>query len=689
MADALPRCCVVIPTYNGAALTVACLDALLAHPPTACDWSIVVVDDASPQDPGPVLAAYERDITFVQLEENHAFAGACNAGAKAAGEVDYLVFLNNDTLPTPGWLDVLVQEAERDPEIAAVGAKLLFPNGQVQHAGLAIHQSGLPFHLYMGFNAGHPAVNYDRDVVGVTGACLLVRANQFAALGGFDEAYINAFEDVDLCLRLRERGGRIRYCHRSVVVHLESVTRFPDGTPIGVSVSEQVYDERWRDKVVPDDLGHYGRDGLVTTSLDMCPIEVSVAPELGFIHRDDAQLDSMERISAIRARQVLRLLGAETRREIAERAGPPRPLLRAAPAHEPELIHKGTEHRLGDGGSRLISVLVPVKNGGAHLGELLEGVLAQSFSGRLEIVAVDSGSRDSSCELLARFGARTYVIRPSDFDHGLTRNLLAERANGEILVFLTQSARPADGSWLAALLAALDGDPHVAGACSRITPRPDADPLTARDVIRDPSGTTVRRRIEITDWAAYDQMDVNERRAFLNFHTVSTAIRADAVRRTPFRSVRTLGEDLLWAREVVEAGWALVHEPDSRVQHTHTYSFGELLGRNVDDGVANRDIVERVLDAPLVEPTIRAQVADDWAYLRDELGLDGAELEHGQVDAVLRRTSQVVGQWLGSNYDTLPDGLTARFSNVAQIRSADADADADADAGTDADAEDV
>jgi GT2 family glycosyltransferase len=669
MADARPRCSVIIPTYNGAALTAACLDALLAHPPTACDWSIVVVDDASPEDPGPVLAAYERDITYVRLDRNRAFAGACNAGARAAGEAAYLVFLNNDTIPEPGWLDVLVEEIENDPELGAVGAKLLFPNGQIQHAGLAIHQNGLPFHLYMGFDASHRAVNYDRDVIGVTGACLLIRANEFAALGGFDEAYVNAFEDVDLCLRLRERGRRIRYCHRSVVVHLESVTRFPDGTAVGVSVSERLYDQRWRHRVAPDDLDHYGRDGLVTTSLDMCPIEFSVAPELGFIHRDDAQFDRMEQITALRARQVLRLLGAETRRQLADRAGPPRPLLLASPAHEPELIHDGTEHRLGEGGPRLVSILVPVKNGGAQLVELLEAVLAQSVPVRVEIVAIDSGSEDSSREVLSRFGARTYRIRPSDFDHGLTRNLLAERARGELLVFINQGARPADERWLGALVAAVDSDPQVAGACSRIIPRPDVDPLTARDVTRDLSASPERRRMDITDWTAYDRMDPNERRAYLNFHTVSTAIRADAIRRTPFRSVRTLGEDLLWAREVVEGGWALIQEPESRVEHTHAYTLGELLGRNVDDGVANHDIVERVLDAALIEPTIRAEVAGDWAYLRDELDLSGAELEQRQVEAVLRRASQVVGQWLGSNYDHLPDGLAARFSNVAQARS--------------------
>ena len=156
---------------------------------------------------------------------------------------------------------------------------------------------------------------------------------------------------------------------------------------------------------------------------------------------------------------------------------------------------------------------------------------------------------------------------------------------------------------------------------------------------------------------------------FLNFHTVSAAINAEAWRRTPFRSVRTLGEDLLWAREVVEAGWALAHEPASVVHHSHSYTLEELLARNVDDGIANREIVDRSLERDQVGPMIRAMAQDDWRYLRDIVGLTGVELEHWQLQAVLRRTAQAAGQWIGINNETLPDGMAEFFSSVAQVRS--------------------
>ena len=152
----------------------------------------------------------------------------------------------------------------------------------------------------------------------------------------------------------------------------------------------------------------------------------------------------------------------------------------------------------------------------------------------------------------------------------------------------------------------------------------------------------------------------------LNFHTVSAAIRAEAWRRTPFRSVRTLGEDLLWAREVMEAGWALVHEPASCVHHSHDYSLHELFARNVDDGIANRDITGRAVDARQILPQIMAMARGDWTYLREAAGLSADELEQWQLESVLRRTAQTVGQWLGTNHKELPVGTAAAVLEHAE-----------------------
>jgi GT2 family glycosyltransferase len=673
MVDSLPACAVIIPTYQGGHLTAACLDAFLSRPPSECDQTIVVVDDGSTDDTLHALGRFGSRIKLVVQETNQGFARACNAGARAAGDVDYLVFLNNDTLPTPGWLDALLRAAQEDESIAAVGAKLLFSTGQVQHAGVVIGQDGWPHHLYAGFPASHPAVDRSRDVPAVTAACMLIRQPDFNGLDGFDPAFHNGYEDVDLCLRLGEQGRRIRYCHRSVVYHLESVTRWPTGAPEEPGDAAAVYDKRWRSRVAPDDVQHYLDDDLLSFSYGpYYPLSITAAPELGVVSRDAVALRGLDRLVALRSRQVMELLSNETRRQLGARVQNLTPSL-APPLRSSGVTHvaDGRVHQLGrQPTDRLISVLLPVKDGARFLSDMLPLLLGQSLPSRLEIIAVDSGSRDDSVDVLVAHGATVLSIAPVDFDHGLTRNLAAEHAHGDIFVFLSQRARPISDGWLAPLVAALDADPEVAGACSRVLPYPDADLLTLKDGERELSGSAARQRNQITDWRAYVQMTEHERRVFLNFHTVSAAIRAEAWRRTPFRSVRTLGEDLLWARDTVEAGWALVHEPASCVHHSHDYSLDELFARNVDDGIANRDITGRTVDRAQILPQITAMARDDWSYLRNSVGLTGAELERWQLQSVLRRTAQTVGQWLGANHEELPEGTAAQFSSMPRTRAA-------------------
>jgi GT2 family glycosyltransferase len=676
MPDHMPHCVVVIPMYNGGSLTATCLDALLRTPAQRSRWTIVVVDDGSTDGSQTALSGFLGDVRLVTHEANTGFAGACNSGAREVSDCDYYVFLNNDTVPTPGWLDALVEEAESDERVAAVGAKLLFPNGQVQHAGVAIGQDCWPHHLYAGFDGEHEAVNRPRDVAAVTAACMLVRRQEFDELGGFDTGFRNGYEDIDLCLRLAERGRLIRYCPSSVVYHLESATRWPSGIPEGTETSARLYEERWRSKVAPDDVQRYLDDGLLSLSYGAhYPLTMQIAPDLAVVETDDEQFSALERLALVRSRQVMDLLSARTRQQLRSRASVATQFPAGAGAATPvKRVADGREHTLGEkGGAHLISVVMPVKDAAADLRELIPLVLGQSgISARLEIVAIDSGSQDETVGLLIEHGATVLSIDPADFDHGLTRNLGAEHARGDVLVFLNKQTRPVDDGWLAPLIAALDLDPELAGVCSRVVPRADADLLSTKERDQELSGISERQRKQITDWDAYRGMSAEERRQFMNFHTVSTAIRAEALRVTPFRSVRTIGEDLLWAREVLESGWALLHEPASVAYHSHSYSLSDLLSRNVDDGIANRDIVDRSLGSEDLVPLIRALVTDDWQYLRDALGLTGTELERWQLEAALRRTAQVVGQWIGVNYETLPEGLAVHFSRVAQTRAVSA-----------------
>jgi GT2 family glycosyltransferase len=661
-------CAVIIPTFDGVHLLRTCLTALFKHPPSNCDWKVIVVDDASRDTTREVLDGYGSAVHVVVLEQNSGFATACNEGVAAANDCDLLVFLNNDTIPTAGWLDALVACALQRPKAAAVGAKLLYPDGSIQHGGVAIGQDGWPRHLYAGFPGEHPAVNRLREVAAVTAACMLVRPDDFERAGGFDVAFHNGFEDVDLCFRLVKSGREIWYCPESVVYHLESVTRWATGRPRETGANERLFADRWLGKVAADDVQHYLEDGLIGVEYGSCyPVILSISPDLAAVRRDTEEVLDIDRVLAGRSRQVMDLLSRQTRALLADgilSAGPSRAGIRAS-----EVVTVGSAHRLGSSnGTRLLSLLLPVKNQEQDMRELLPLVLGQKVSAQLEIVAVDSGSRDGTVGVLRDFGATVISIDPGDFDHGLTRNLAAEHAHGDILLLLSGRSRPVGDRWLAALISTLEDDPQAAGVCSRVTSPPDADILSAKSGSRELSGIGVTERKVIEDWGLYRRMSVEERRAFLNFHTVGTALRAEVFANIPFRSVPTLGEDLLWAREVLEAGWALWHQAAAVVQHGHDYTLGERFARNVDDGLANHEINGRAVSESEIVPAIRALVADDWSYLRKTLELEGEELERWQVESVLRRVAEMAGQWLGASHRELPADTASYFSGVHRAR---------------------
>lgn len=297
------RSTVIIPVYNQAMLTVKCVQTVLDH--SCCD--VVVVNDASTDDTPRLLASFGGRIKTITHRVNAGFARSCNDGAAlASGE--WLVFLNNDTVPQPGWLSTLESYAESRPRAAVVGSRLLYPDDTIQHAGVVICQDGYPRHLYAGFPASHPAVNKSRRFQAVTAACMGVRRSVFLEAGGFDTAFRNGFEDVDFCLRLGQRGHEIHYCAESVVYHLESVSpgRFRRDRE-----NVDLYRERWLGRVQPDDIRYYLEDELIRLSYEgRYPISLEISPRLGTVETGQRK-GSVDRLLREQSRRV-----AELEREI-------------------------------------------------------------------------------------------------------------------------------------------------------------------------------------------------------------------------------------------------------------------------------------------------------------------------------------------------------------------------------------
>ena len=299
----MPTCSIIIPVYNKANLTRQCLDRLLALATPSCPFEVIVVDDGSRDSTPRLLAGYGDKVRVVTHATNKAFATSCNDGA-AVARGRYLVFLNNDTVPFVGWLEALVRHAEEHPAAGLVAAKLLYPNGTIQHAGMAVCQDLHPRLIYVGFPSEHPAVNKPRRLPVVSGACNLLPRDLFDRLGGFDPAYINGYEDVDICMRVHAIGREVHYCPQSTLIHLESVS---EGRFRFEAHSARVFRQRWADKLVPDDLRIYVEDGLVRVVYYANYLEFHISPELGVVVGRDG-FAAADRVLALRAQQVYSLV---------------------------------------------------------------------------------------------------------------------------------------------------------------------------------------------------------------------------------------------------------------------------------------------------------------------------------------------------------------------------------------------
>lgn len=222
-ATATPLVSIVIPAWNKWDYTRRCLDSLLATRGEV-PYEVIVVDNASTDETATALPL-RQEVRVHRNERNLGFAKACNQGAALACAPSVL-FLNNDTEARPGWLEPMVRLLESAPDVAMVGSKLLFPDGTLQHAGVGIAYGAPlpinPFHLH--YRQPPEVSQQPLELNCVTAACMLVRADVFRRMGGFDEAYRNGYEDVDLCLKVREAGLRIAYTPESVLVHHESVS---------------------------------------------------------------------------------------------------------------------------------------------------------------------------------------------------------------------------------------------------------------------------------------------------------------------------------------------------------------------------------------------------------------------------------------------------------------------------------
>ena len=246
--SSMPRASIVIPVFGAFAHTLACLRAIAAYPPTGA-FEVIVVDDASPDDSLAKLRAIDGLHVHARAA-NGGFIAACNDGASLA-RGDVLVFLNNDTVPQPGWLDALLETFDTHPDAGLVGAKLLYPDGRLQEAGGVVFNDGSGWNYGRFDDPGDCRYAYLRDTDYVSGAAIAIARALFQRLGGFDTRYAPAYyEDTDLAFAVRAAGLRVLVQPASLVVHDEGTTSGTDintGPKAAQVRNQAVFAGKWRD----------------------------------------------------------------------------------------------------------------------------------------------------------------------------------------------------------------------------------------------------------------------------------------------------------------------------------------------------------------------------------------------------------------------------------------------------------
>lgn len=233
-----PSISVIIPFRDQVEMTRHCVDSLLAHA-NYRNLHICLVDNFSVEDETDLFLkeiSSDPRVSVLRIEEPFNFSRLNNLAAQQC-KSDFLLFLNNDVfISQDDFLTQMVAEALAIPNVGAVSPRLLYPNETIQHAGVAVGPDVIGVHVHRA--QPHDAYGYvgrlclSHEVTAVTAAAMLVRRSLFEELGGFDEESLKiAYNDVDLCLKIRQAGFKIIYCASAQAEHHESFSRGTDDKP--------------------------------------------------------------------------------------------------------------------------------------------------------------------------------------------------------------------------------------------------------------------------------------------------------------------------------------------------------------------------------------------------------------------------------------------------------------------------
>jgi GT2 family glycosyltransferase/glycosyltransferase involved in cell wall biosynthesis len=238
---------IIIPVHNQISFTRACLGSIQEQN-DELSIEVIVVDDCSTDATAEEISRLPG-LVYLQNATNEGFIAACNRGASIA-RGEYLVFLNNDTIVTKGWLANLRDTFLQEAQAGLVGSKLVYPDGRLQEAGGIIWRDASGWNRGKFEDPSKPEYNYLRQVDYCSAASIMVRQSTFKEVAGFDPKYAPAYyEDTDLAFKIAQRGLKVLYQPLSEVIHYEGVTSGTDtatGTKKHQTINREIFLSTWR-----------------------------------------------------------------------------------------------------------------------------------------------------------------------------------------------------------------------------------------------------------------------------------------------------------------------------------------------------------------------------------------------------------------------------------------------------------
>ena len=315
-----------------------------------------------------------------------------------------------------------------------------------------------------------------------------------------------------------------------------------------------------------------------------------------------------------------------------------------------------------------VSIVIPVKNAGLLLQQVIDSVLNQSVPWEYDVLVIDSGSTDGTVDYIKSLEhVRLHQIKPEDFSHGKTRNLGVSLTSGEFVVMMTHDALPASDKWLFELVSAVEQSDCIAGSFGRHLAYGHHGPLITRDLTMHFDGFLNMPLVsKLEDKKRYDR-DVGYRQVLHFFSDNNACLRRSVWEKIPYPEV-DFAEDQLWAQQIIEAGYSKAYSDKAVVYHSHRFGPVELFRRSFDEARA----LKRLFGYELC-PTVTHMIGlSFWTTLNDMrfLRREGSILKNFKwlLSSPFQNIAKQVGFYLGQRSDSFPAWFILSVSRDMSIK---------------------